>query len=111
MSNYLINIKELVIFYIKVNYEDYLKENKLKIIEESKIKSIVSEMFDSKKDHIQEFVKTALKDILKDEYPGDSTINKIFSEILADKDFCVNKVFIEIKAYQETLKNKEKKND
>ena len=107
MSNLLVNIKELISFYIKINYEDYLKENKLQAIEESKIKSIVSEMFDLKKDHMQAFVKKTLLDMLKDEYPGDSNIDNIFREILQDKDFCVNKIYTEIKAYQDTLKKKD----
>ena len=107
MSNLLVNIKELISFYIKINYEDYLKENKLQAIEDSKIKSIVSEMFDLKKDHMQDFVKKTLLDMLKDEYPGDSNIDNIFREILQDKDFCVNKIYTEIKAYQDTLKKKD----
>lgn len=107
MANLLINIKELISFYIKVNYENYLEKNKLKTIEESQIKTLVSEMFDSKKDHMQDFVKTTLKDMLKDEYPGDSNINNIFREILEDKEFCINKIFTEIKIYQQTLKKKD----
>ena len=104
MSNLLVNIKELISFYIKVNYEDYLKQNKLESIEDSKIKTIVSEMFDLKKNHMQEFVKKTLMDMLKDEYPGNSNIDNIFREILQDKDFCVNKIFTEIKTYQDILK-------
>ena len=107
MANLLINIKELISFYIKVNYEDYLEKNELKIIEESKIKDIVFEMFDSKKEHMKDFVKKTLKDMLKDEYSGDSNIDNIFREILQDKDFCVNKIFTEIKIYQQTLKKKD----
>jgi len=84
-----------------------LTEDKLQAIEESKIKSIVSEMFDLKKDHMQAFVKKTLLDMLKDEYPGDSNIDNIFREILQDKDFCIKKIYTKIKAYQDKLKKKD----
>ena len=31
------NIRDLIFFYVKTNYNEYLKENKIKIIEEDKI--------------------------------------------------------------------------
>lgn len=106
MSNILINIKELVSFYIKINYEEYLKENKLKKIEEDKIEHIVNEMFKQRRDHMIEFVKTALKDVLKEEYPSDFKIDSIFRELLEDEKICINKVILEIKIYQkENLEN------
>ena len=80
MSNLLINIKELISFYVKVNYEEYIKENKLKYIETSKLKDLISEMFDQKKEHMKILLNSS-KDVLKDEYPGDTNINNIFREI------------------------------
>tara|TARA_B110000285_G_C14674399_1_gene401815 strand:+ start:235 stop:549 length:315 start_codon:yes stop_codon:yes gene_type:complete len=104
MSNLLINIKELISFYIQVNYDEYLKEKKIKFIPEDQIKTVINNMFDAKLEHMIVFVKNALKDILKDEYPDESKIDLLFTEILDDKDYCINKLFIEIKIYQE--KNK-----
>ena len=104
MSNLLINIKELISFYIQVNYDEYLKEEKIKLIPENQLKKVISNMFDTKIEHMIIFVKTALKDILKDEYPDENKIDLLFKEILDDKDFCINKLYIEIKTYQE--KNK-----
>tara|TARA_B100001094_G_C18188556_1_gene805533 strand:+ start:4236 stop:4550 length:315 start_codon:yes stop_codon:yes gene_type:complete len=101
MSNILTNIKELISFYIKTNYEEYLKVNNIDKIEESKINEIVTKMFDEKKEHLQTFVKNALKDLLeKEEYPGDNQIDIIFSEIIEDRDFCITKLTTEIKLYQ-----------
>ena len=104
MSNVLIKIKELVSFYVKINYEEYLKTNKIDEIEESKIKGIIEDMFDERKEHLKEFVKKTLKEIFEtgetEEYPGDSNVDKIFSEILNDRDFCITKLTTEIKLYQ-----------
>ena len=103
MSSLIVNIKELVSFYVKINYEEYLKENKIEKIEEEKISSIIEGMFDERKTHLQEFIKTALKDVLKEEYPGDSSIDTIFSEIVEDKEFCIKKLTTEIKVYQKSV--------
>tara|TARA_B110000285_G_scaffold170231_1_gene190486 strand:- start:237 stop:551 length:315 start_codon:yes stop_codon:yes gene_type:complete len=104
MSNLLINIKELISFYIQINYDEYLKEKKISFIPENQIKKVITDMFDTKINHMIQFVKNALKDILKDEYPEESKIDLLFTEILNDKDFCINKLYIEIKIYQ--VKNK-----
>tara|TARA_B100001094_G_C17563618_1_gene499507 strand:+ start:49 stop:360 length:312 start_codon:yes stop_codon:yes gene_type:complete len=100
MSSVLLNIKELVSFYIKINYEEYLKENNIDKIEESKIRDIITEMFNIRKEHLLQFLKESLKDILKDEYPGDERINDIYNDLLSDRDFCITKITTEIKLYQ-----------
>tara|TARA_B100000029_G_C16990174_1_gene747191 strand:- start:199 stop:510 length:312 start_codon:yes stop_codon:yes gene_type:complete len=100
MSSVLLNIKELVSFYIKINYEEYLKENNIDKIEESKIKDIITEMFNTRKEHLLQFLKESLQDILKDEYPGNERINDIYNDLLSDRDFCITKVTTEIKLYQ-----------
>jgi len=100
MSNLLINIKELVSFYVKINYEEYLKEKKIDKIAEENIKGIIETLFDEKKEHLQDFIKNTLKDILKEEYPGNEQIDLIFGEILEDKGYCITKITTEIKIYQ-----------
>ena len=100
MSNLLVNIKELISFYIKINYEEYLKENELEKIEEDKIRGIIEDMFDKRKEHLKNFVKEALKDVLKEESPTDENIEQIFTELFADKNFCITKITNEIKIYQ-----------
>ena len=101
MSNILINIKELISFYVQTNYKEYLKVNNIDKIEDSKINEIIENMFDERKEHLQTFVKNALKDLLKnEEYPGDNKIDIIFSEIVEDRDYCITKLITEIKLYQ-----------
>ena len=101
MSDVLIKIKELVSFYVKINYEEYLKENKIDKIEESKIKEVIEGMFDERKEHLKQFVKNALTEILETEYPGDSKVDSILNEVLDDREYCITKLTTEIKLYQQ----------
>jgi hypothetical protein len=101
MSNILINIKELISFYVQTNYKEYLEKNKITKIEDSKINEIIENMFDERKEHLNIFVKEALKELLEDEeYPGDNKIDIIFLEIIEDRDYCITKLITEIKLYQ-----------
>ena len=94
-------VKDLVIFYVKENFTKYLSDNNLKTIEKSKIKEVISDLYYSKKDHLKQFVKESLKELWKDDYPGDLVINNIFFEIYDDDELCINRICIEIELYQE----------
>uniref|UniRef100_A0A6C0BUF8 Uncharacterized protein n=1 Tax=viral metagenome TaxID=1070528 RepID=A0A6C0BUF8_9ZZZZ len=95
------NIKDLIYFYVKTNYDNYLKENKIQYIENSKIENVISELFESRKDHIKIFIKESLKKVLKDEYPGDQTIQNILLNIFQDEEYCKNRLTVEIKLHQQ----------
>jgi hypothetical protein len=62
---------------------------------------VISELYDNKKTHIKEFLKSSLKEFLKDEYPGDLVVNNICFEIFQDDNLCKNRVYNEIKLHQE----------
>jgi len=95
-------VKDLIIFYVKENYNNYLKENNLSIIrEDNKLKEVIETLYNSKKDHLKQFLKDSLKELLKDDYPGDLVINNICYEIFEDDDLCKNRVLVEIKIHQE----------
>jgi len=105
MSTLQQNIKELIFFYVKTNYEDYLQTNKLKTIPESQINQVVSKLYFERKEHIKQFILDSLKQILKDEYPGDQTIKNILLNIFQDDDFCQNRLILEIKMHQQNSIN------
>jgi len=94
-------IKDLIFFYIKENYNKYLKVNNLVKIETEQIISVIDDLYDSKKNHLKEFLKNALKELLKDDYPGDLVINNICYEIFQDDGFAKNRIYKEIELYQE----------
>ena len=101
MSNLERTIKDLVIFYVKENYNSYLKENKLEKIDKEKIKGIISELYYPKKDHLKQFIKESMKELWKDEYPGDLIIDNIFFSIYQDDKFNINRICVEIELHQE----------
>lgn len=93
-------IKDLITFYVKENYNQYLIDNNLTIIENDKLKSVISDLYTSKKDHLKQFVKDSLKELWKNDYPGDLIIDNIFFDIYRDEDLCKNRIYIEIELFQ-----------
>lgn len=98
-------IKDLVIFYIKTNYEEYLKSNSINKIEDDKIPGVVDSLYTEKKEHLRGFILKSMKEMLKSEYPGDLPINAILNDVFRDDEFNKTKLIDEIKTYQ-TLKHK-----
>ena len=105
MSTLQQNIKDLIFFYVKTNYEDYLEINKLKTIPDSQINEVVSKLYFQRKEHIKQFILDSLKQMLKEEYPGDQTVKNILLNIFQDDDFCQNRLIIEIKMHQQNITN------
>lgn len=103
------NIKDLIFFYIKTNYNNYLEENNIEIIPDNKIDEVISKLYLERKEHLKGFIKESLKKILKDNYPGDLVVLNILLEIFADDELCKNRLITEIKLHQQTIQ--EGKND
>ena len=103
------HIKDLIFFYVKTNYNNYLQENKIKTIPEDKIDGIITKLYSDRKEHLKGFVKQSLKTMLKEEYPGDLIVLNILTEIFSDDNLCKNRLIIEIKLHQQ--QQKQGKND
>ena len=85
------NIRDLIHFYVKTNYEKYLTDQNIKIIPESEIENVIHSLYDDRKSHIQDFILESLKTLYKDkseEYPGDRTVKNILLNIFQDDDLC-----------------------
>ena len=93
-------IKDLIMFYVKQNYNHYLSKNNLDKIPNDKIKEVVKSIYSDKKDHLKRFLKTSLKELMKDDYIGDLALLNICNEIFEDDDLCVNRLTMEIENYQ-----------
>ena len=98
-------IKDLVIFYVKTNYEEYLKSNGIEKIEEDSISSVVDSLYTEKKEHLRGFILNSMREMLKMEYPGDLPINAILNDVFQDDDFNKTKLVQEITSFQ-ALKQK-----
>lgn len=62
-------IADLSIQYGDYKYNEYLTSKDLKFIPEHKIKSVIDTMYDkNNKEQYKEFIRTALKEIMKDKY-------------------------------------------
>jgi hypothetical protein len=99
------NIRDLINFYVKENYNNYLKLHKVSTIQEKDIPQVVDELYGQKKDHIQVFVKDSLKILLKDEMPKEYIINNLLSDIFRDDELCKNRLTTEINMHQQKTKN------
>jgi hypothetical protein len=94
-------IQDLILFYVKENYNHYLIKHQLDKIPTDEIKSVVTEIYSGKKDHLKEFLKSSLKELMKDDYIGDLALLNICTEIFSDDDLCVNRLSMEIRNYQD----------
>lgn len=93
-------IQDLIMFYVKENYNHHLKKNDLDKIPKDEIRNVVISIYSDKKDHLREFLKTSLKELMKDDYIGDLALLNICNEIFEDDDLCVNRLTMEIENYQ-----------
>ena len=78
------NIRDLILFYVKTNYNQYLDDRKLKYIPDNEIDQVIHTLYDDRKEHIQVFIKSSLKQLYEskpDEYPGDLVILNILVDI------------------------------
>ena len=94
-------VKEVIHFYVKTNYEAYLKNNNIKTIPSEEIETVVRNLYTDRRDHLKGFVKESLKKIMKDDYPGDLVILNILVSVFEDDEYCINRLVKEIKLYQQ----------
>mgnify|MGYP006130333977 CR=1 FL=1 len=97
------HIKDLIFFYIKTNYNNYLQENQIKTIPDDQVDIVIIQLYTERKEHLKNFVKESLKTALKGEYPGDLVILNILLEIFADDELCKNRLITEIKLHQQKI--------
>jgi len=93
-------IEDLIMFYVKENYNNYLKENELSKIEDDKIESAVSKIYTDRKPHIRKFLKTSLQQIMKEDYIGDLLLTNICTDIFSDDELSKNRIIKEILLFQ-----------
>tara|TARA_A100001037_G_scaffold306052_2_gene348907 strand:+ start:5547 stop:5897 length:351 start_codon:yes stop_codon:yes gene_type:complete len=102
------NIRDLIFFYVKTNYNQYLEENQIKYIPESDINQVINNLYDDRKEHIQVFIKSSLKQVYEtknEEYPGDLIILNILVDIFSDDELCKNRLIAEIRLHQQKIMN------
>ena len=100
-------IRDLILFYVKQNYNQYLKDNNITKIPDNQINNVIIELYTTRKDHIQEFIKKSIPKLYKDkpnECPNNLIIINLLSEIFSDDNLCISRIYNEIKIYQDKIK-------
>ena len=100
-------IRDLIHFYVKENYNNYLDTHNIKLIEDNKLDEVIKSLYTDKKSHLKIFLKNSLKEIMKDEYVGDLVVDNICYDIFDDDEVCKNRLIIEIRLYQKKKNNEE----
>tara|TARA_B100001094_G_scaffold69502_1_gene65986 strand:+ start:3795 stop:4103 length:309 start_codon:yes stop_codon:yes gene_type:complete len=93
-------VQELILFYIKENYNKYLKDHNINKIPDNQINMVISNLYTEKKEHLKEFLKGSLKKVMKEDYIGDLALLNICTEIFNDDNLCKNRLIMEIRNYQ-----------
>jgi len=101
-----IRITELIQFYVRTNYEKYLKETSITLIPDKDIPTIITRLYTNRKDHLRIFIKESLKQLMGSEYPGDLPVLNILVSVFEDDQLCINRLIMEIKVYQGQFESK-----
>ena len=94
-------LQDLILFYVKENYNHYLSTKNIEKIPDNQIKGVVKSIYSDKKPHLKDFLKGSLKELMKDDYIGDLALLNICNEIFEDDELCINRLTLEIKNYQD----------
>ena len=97
-------IKNIVFYYIKNHYKNYLNTHNLKYIPEDEIKNVIDEFYKTESKSLKQFIRTTLEKMMEDNYPG-ALVENVIYEIFEDEEFAKNRVVMEIKIYQENNKD------
>ena len=93
-------IQDLIMFYVKENYNNHLLEHNITLIPEEELESVIENLYSQRKDHLKGFIKESLKKIMGDEYIGDLVVNNLLIDIFRDDELCKNRIKLEISEYQ-----------
>ena len=96
-------IQDLILFFVKENYNKYLSDNQMKKIQDDQIELVVKKIYQEKKSNIKEFLTTSLKKIMGEDYIGDLFVNNICIDIFRDDQLCTNRIILEIKNSQKNI--------
>jgi C-terminal processing protease CtpA/Prc len=97
-------IKNIVFYYIKIHYKNYLNENNLKYIPDNDIENVINDFYKNESKNLKQFIRNTLEKMMENDYPG-ALVENIIYEIFEDEDFAKKRVIMEIKMYQDNNKD------
>ena len=100
-------IADIVLYYIKKQYNKYLEEKNLTKIPEHEIKNVVGGFYSEKELELKKFIRNTMRKNFPD-YDKNLAMKtgteEIILEIFDDREFSVTKVALEISNYQKGKK-------
>lgn len=97
-------VQDLIMFYVKENYNKHLSDNNISFIREEELEGVINSLYSDRKEHLKTFIKESLKKIMKGDYIGDLLVNNMLIDIFRDDDLCKNRIKLEIIEYQRSTK-------
>ena len=97
--NIIEDIKNIISKFIEQEYKCYLDDNSLLLIQENKLKSVITDLYNNNNKYLKNLIRNTLKHKYKEQYPGGSVENAIL-DIFEDKNLNINKLIDEIKLIQ-----------
>jgi hypothetical protein len=94
------DIKSIIFNNIDEMYKNYLKENKILLIEKENLNNIIEEFYKNNNKNIKESIRSKLKEKYKNDYPSLSVEN-IILDIFQDKELNLKKIIDEINFIQD----------
>lgn len=92
-------VRNIVFYFVKNEYKLYLDEHDLKFIPEDELNDVVDGFYIQKEKVLKEFIRTNLRKMMKEQYPGALVENIIF-DLFQDDKLAKNRIIIEIKQFQ-----------
>ena len=92
-------VRNIVFYFVKNEYKNYLDKHELKFIPETDLDSVVDSFYIQKEKTLKEFIRTNLRKMMKQQYPGALVENIIF-DIFQDEKLAKNRIILEIKQFQ-----------
>lgn len=88
-------IKEIAFNYIENSYKNYLHNNKLLLIKEENLSTIINEIYNNEAKELKTTIRNKLKEKYKENYPS-ASVENIILDIFQDKTFNIQKTIDEI---------------
>jgi hypothetical protein len=91
MEDILDEIKDITFNFLNNKYKEYLKNNKILLIKEENMKSIISSFYENYSKELKQTIRNSVKENHKNDYPSAIVENTIL-DIFQDKELNINRL-------------------
>lgn len=103
-------IRNIVFYYIKAHYNEYLKENNISFIPKDELNNVVGDLYEKNSLNLKKYIRGTMRKNFPD-YDKNFTLKtsteEIILEMFEDPEYSKNRVAIEIQSFQnDNLKSK-----